>query len=465
MFILYYKIMSTNFNYSRRQPQYQLKDFLSNGVCIVDLREYILKDNVIKHIYDLNKIVESLPSELPVGGFAAYGDARTFHAPQVRALRILTIDTAFKLSQMFKKSHVELIVDRILFRRPGQNPSAESLHRDTTPTKRGKLAVSNVDDVITGGWINLSPQSQYFSCWPGTQNDLKALSQAPGFSKITDEETKRKFNMEKKKVEIPPYHMMVFNQLMIHEVLKTTSKNKPTQLRLFIGFRFTDSKEPIIPDIITRLKNGDLIPLKSGQMPSMYPKLYRNTFIDKTLELSLKLKDRLPPAYYEYITSRKSKKLVNKLVKNTPTLVSPYVESYNVNNVVTFKTPFPLLKFEGPSMVEAYNIRPNYNDAELYLYTPNVWTEEILEYLLPFLIKSINYDSYSLFKNITINDIRNNFKKGDKVQISFLGNTYEGKLTAINAYTIAINDVAYVPEYIQSIVSDTRSIYRPFPNF
>lgn len=453
---------------------YPISEFRTNGLCLVDLSEYLLSDGVLHPVYDLNNIVKSFPPELPIGGFAAYGDARTFHAPQVRALRLLTIETAYTLSQMFEKKYVELIIDRILYRTPEKDPTKESLHRDTTPTEIYKnkkktlnLARSNVDDVVTGGWINLSPQNQYFSCWPGTQNDPAALKQEPGFSKIVDPAIINRFKREKKRIVIPPYHMMVFNQLMIHEVLPTVRRKnevKPTQLRLFIGFRFTDSEVSIIPDILSRLKSGDVIPLKSGQMPSMYPSLYKGTFVDKLLNLSLSLQHKLPSTYFEPIMERTSKKVVSNLLAGGETMIRPYVDDTWLeqrrngeitNNKLKFKIPFPLLKIISPSLMEAFYLPyyhnpfsrkkvdftgPSYNEAELFLYTPNVWNGETIFKLKNDLISSINEDFYRMYNLINEDSVRRYFNNGDKVRLLTKNfDIVEGTLV-FYAYYISIND-------------------------
>ena len=56
---------------------------------------------------------------------------------------------------------LEQCFDRLLYRIPGQSPTAETMHRDEALCALEK-------DVVFGGWVNLSGMPQTFSCCPRT---------------------------------------------------------------------------------------------------------------------------------------------------------------------------------------------------------------------------------------------------------------------------------------------------------
>ena len=111
-----------------------------------------------------------------LGGFAAYGNPSSFHCPLVKELRRATFEKVFE-SKIFQKyleeirptTHwnyrLELLFDRMLHRYPGQKPSAETAHRDVTPNKYLK---EEDDDLLFGGWLNLTKHEQFFVAKPGS---------------------------------------------------------------------------------------------------------------------------------------------------------------------------------------------------------------------------------------------------------------------------------------------------------
>lgn len=87
-------------------------------------------------------------------------------------------------------------------------------------------------------------------------------------------------------------HAIIFYQSIIHEVLSTRVDH--LVLRLFFGWRLTDdANESIIPELERRMRDGDVIPLKSGQIPPMYPNMYKVNWMDKVEQLSKLYKDGL----------------------------------------------------------------------------------------------------------------------------------------------------------------------------
>ena len=243
------------------------------------------------------------------GGFAALGNPSSFHNTFVRKIRKIAhscvLNTVFlDILDENKDLKFEQIIDRMLFRRAGDKPVAESWHRDeSSGCKPG--------DTIYGGWINLDHYSQWFSGCPGTHKEVETNR---GFAAIDNPKTmKRKRNESdeeyvkrkavantewnrlqslKKKIEIPPGHIFIFYERMIHEVVP--SPKPQDQHRIFLGWRTTTCNEPLIPDLEKRLRDFAIIPIKSGQTPWMYSSnhwMYTNNR-EKLVEWSKILKDK-----------------------------------------------------------------------------------------------------------------------------------------------------------------------------
>lgn len=202
--------------------------------------------------------------QLVLGNFAALGNAASFHNPFVRKLRLKIMDVVrtSKIIPMVSEKHkLAQIIDRMLYRKKGLRPTAECWHRDEAKNTRA-------GDVVYGGWINLDPTPQYFSCVPGTHRATSALA-CGGFAKIDPKTVDKNC---KKMVEIQPGHLLIFNEDIVHEVLGTPCKND--MCRLFVGWLVTTSDETIIPDMERILRDQAVVPLKSGQIPPMYAKLH-----------------------------------------------------------------------------------------------------------------------------------------------------------------------------------------------
>ena len=219
------------------------------------------------------------------GGFAALGNPSSFHNTFVRKIRrmahMCVLDNVFlDILDENKDLKFEQVIDRTMFRRVGDKPVAESWHRDeSSGCKPG--------DTIYGGWINLDNYSQYFSGCPGTHKEVETNR---GFAAIDNpKKMKRKRNESdadydkrkaiavsewdrlqslKKKIEIPPGHIFMFYERMVHEVVP--SPKMEDQHRVFLGWRTTTFNEPLFPDLERRLRDFDIIPIKSGQIPWMY---------------------------------------------------------------------------------------------------------------------------------------------------------------------------------------------------
>lgn len=211
------------------------------------------------------------------GGFSALGNPSSFHNKLVRELRQrahrCVFDAVFKeMLEQDSELKFEQVIDRMMFRRAGQSPSSESWHRDESKfAKQG--------DNIFGGWINLDSFDQYFSGVPGSHLEVGLMNR--GFATIPRSrhaELKRKRHV----VAIPPGHIFIFYERMVHEVV--SKKLKVDQHRLFLGWRTTYQSDSLTPNLDDLLERQAVVPIKSGQIPPMYPALYWTNWRDKILK-------------------------------------------------------------------------------------------------------------------------------------------------------------------------------------
>ena len=148
-------------------------------------------------------------------------------------------------------------------RRKSQAPSAESWHRDVTPA-----SALEPGDEVYGGWLNLDlVQDQYVSCIPGSHLGVDPRSLKSGFASLSKEaiDTIGPFRT---KIRIPPGHMVIFPQYILHEVVST--KAKYDMMRLFQGWRTTTGNDFMFPSMLARLEKQAILPLPSGQEPPMF---------------------------------------------------------------------------------------------------------------------------------------------------------------------------------------------------
>lgn len=219
------------------------------------------------------------------GGFAAFGNPSSFHNPLVRRLREWAHVTLLPLWRAYLAAdaslggfRLEQVIDRMMVRERGQAPSAESWHRD-------EALLAEDTDVIFGGWWNLDSAEQYFSCVPGSH---VVVSEHRGFHKLSAEE-RTAAAAQAKLIAIPPGSLLVFDERILHQIVGRPAKLR--MHRLFMGWRLTASDAPLCPDLLPRLESQAPIPLKSGQEPPMYPKLYWTNHRSKLMAYSAGFKD------------------------------------------------------------------------------------------------------------------------------------------------------------------------------
>jgi len=249
---------------------------LRDGVVVLPLMELVPFESNYRE--RLSQTLANLPCFLPnasqhvIGGFGALGTPCSFHNTFARELRLQAYATVFpELLEVLRglptgKGKIEVLPERLAVRYKGTSPTAEAWHRDTSPN-------ALQGDHVFGGWINFGPDDSYFSCIPGTQ--MPGQNQPPGgartgFSTFTKEDAQEnRFDQLRRRIRVPPDHLILFYENLIHEVYAT--KATRDQYRLFHAYRITalSTKTPLVPHLQERFENQAVIPMKSGQLPPM----------------------------------------------------------------------------------------------------------------------------------------------------------------------------------------------------
>ena len=286
-----------------------------------------------------------------LGGFAAFANPGSFHNPLVRKLRILCKKNVLSLfqtiaSNTYKKEvkdnfNLEMLIDRFMYRLAGQSPSAEAWHRDVVPPE-----LISDNDEIYGGWLNLDSKEQYFSCIPGSHLGIKLKTLKPGFATIPKEDIKD-FNVYKDTFVVPPGHMVIFPQYILHEVV--SRKVKYDMKRLFIGWRTTKDTTFLHKDMLERLKSQNIIPLPSGQLPPMYASNHGSFFLNKKFKPNPKDDYEVTTIEWSHNTmkditlvTKKNKdgneyKIVNRYLKSLEEYRLPMYEKYSDEEIIYYK--------------------------------------------------------------------------------------------------------------------------------
>lgn len=245
-----------------------------------------------------------------LGGFAAYGNPASFHNTFVKDLRRLAYEKLRDSRALLtyvdhvrpgKSSQykVEVLFDRMLHRRPTQSPSTETAHRDVTPKT---YLNEHEDDMLFGGWVNISKTNQYFICKPGShaeaRNTFDVASQFSGFSNIsTSSRSFMEYIQHRRMMTIPPGCMIVFPQHILHEVMPTSGTE---QIRLFIGWRVTLGTTCLhMQEKTNAIDTLGIALMPSGQEPPMYAKLHETTLAKKSIGWTgdVKLNKKIVDAY------------------------------------------------------------------------------------------------------------------------------------------------------------------------
>ena len=256
----------------------------------------------------------NVPSELAGdfkfvgGGFSALANPSSFHHPTIRRLRALVYERVLAADERAGNGDsntgksvfgfwdpqsenygrlLEKLSDRLMYRRIDNKPPAESWHRDDAlGVDPADPATNYPADVVYGGWLNLDVgANQYFSCIPYSASTTTRTGS--GFGSIKSRAYDDSGNPHERvemlewikhmyRIKIPPGHLLIFDEMTIHEVLAT---EKPfDSMRLFFGWRISGRNSnhpdahptdpptrPMIWNLDQRLDEQQAMPIKSGQ--------------------------------------------------------------------------------------------------------------------------------------------------------------------------------------------------------
>lgn len=225
-------------------------------------------------------------NEFVMGGFGALGNPASFHNPLVRKLRewclSIVVDFFKDLLRTDNAMHLEMLVDRMLYRPTGATVSKDSWHRDT-PLASQPLDALAEEDMVFGGWINLdTAHSQPFEYVAGTHMG-SGSNHHTGFTTI-DKKYHKELDAKSSTIMVPPGGIIIFFERILHKV--SGGKAKHDMTRLFIGWRLTKSTTAMFPDTAKQLDDQGIVNLKSGQVPPMYATLHWTNWRNKLVEWS-----------------------------------------------------------------------------------------------------------------------------------------------------------------------------------
>jgi hypothetical protein len=236
------------------------------------------------------------PVRYGLGGTSFIGSPSVFHTPFVRkmreqAMRLLVPRLFAPLVRVLeaerggKRLYVQQLIDRLMVRPKGASPSEEAWHRDVAPG-------STDADHTFGGWINLDTSDQIFAAVKASHREGSGgklgfgtipKPEHPRWKAIMKAQLGSRNCNEDGMIIIPPGCFMVFYENLVHTVYGKEAN--ATKVRQFLGWRVTEdaaSTGMVHPDnspytrdeVVALLRSQAVVPLKSGQVPPMYPGSY-----------------------------------------------------------------------------------------------------------------------------------------------------------------------------------------------
>jgi ectoine hydroxylase-related dioxygenase (phytanoyl-CoA dioxygenase family) len=209
------------------------------------------------------------------GGFSALGNASSWHMPTTRWLRSHAMRAVFPVfAELLREqpgAQLAQLADRVMWRPSGVKPPGDAWHRDIFPS-------SAPNETIYGGWISLDTATdQFLSCRMGTHREDHGAAcggggGVEGFAPISNECLLQELRLHHDHIRIPPGAILLFNERTYHEVLSRALPH--ASARLFLAWLTT----PVAgkcnpPNLDSLLAEQAVIPLKSGQVPRMWPAL------------------------------------------------------------------------------------------------------------------------------------------------------------------------------------------------
>lgn len=289
-------------------------DLLTHGVVVVPLMDETQRANLERRVW---AAIDEFPEykvtgrdvQRVLGGCGLLGNPSSFHHPCIRSMRrflnrlfVRELMRAY-VARLYGPEFVgavrlESLFDRLCVRCSAfGKPMADEWHRDVYKHEKDDLRPlpstlpGGDKDVIFGGWWNLDGRDQHFVGLVGshresypTQGGFDVFSReeiaALGFSERRWEQRSKTIGHSLRTNElgdivVPPGHMILFPQNLIHAV--KSGKQPPTPaLRLYHGFRLTCEDRPLFE--YEAQKDGGVPRVPSGQLAVMYARNHYAAF-------------------------------------------------------------------------------------------------------------------------------------------------------------------------------------------
>jgi len=303
-----------------------MQQLLERGVAVIPYPEHIRKSfNCTRFLSEQKEFIRPVKdtTKYVMGGFGAFGNPSSFHHEEVRKLRLSIFKYVHPLfKNTFKGQYLEGIVDRFAKREPGTSVSPESWHRDISNVKKKKTH-GDPGDTIYGGWVNLDEtNTQYFTCVPSTHMEEVV---GAGFAKITKTDIPV-YNSKKEKISVPPNHLIIFNEKLVHAV--TPSKIKTDTYRLFMKYRITTNPScPLFStaEISKIIDEQGVFPLSLEQTPPMYSKMHMVNWRSRVEEFSL----NFHPQFLEQKKLKTETEMTSYVMRFMPSLKEAGLELFS----------------------------------------------------------------------------------------------------------------------------------------
>ena len=252
-----------------------------------------------------------------MGGFGGLATPHSYHNPVIRELRLRVHGVGVQLCP--PGMVIEQCPDRTMSRAVQQCPGSESWHRDESPS-------AGPGSTIFGGWINLNDHDEFFACCPGSQRGSQrtGTSGSSGSQRGSDKnfqtipkEERPKWKAAEVKVVVPPGHMVVFYENIVHRVY---AGKKRREYRLFVGWRIgtpgNPGNPPIDPTLRDRMVHHQVPKIKGGMQPPVYARQHMASWIERVAAWSVNVKDE--HCYDHLVRSGKNKDKTFRIAKRFP---------------------------------------------------------------------------------------------------------------------------------------------------
>lgn len=268
-----------------------MRELEEEGVAVIPFpKEIRERFNVDTFLSEMPEFKHPVPCHHYVmGAFGTLGNPSSYHHPEIRRLRLQIfnhmVTTHFRAAHTGK--YIQCLPDRFCIRRPGTSICKDSWHRDSSNRSKNGTLFGSASDIIYGGWVNLDEHITHsFSCVPGTHKSSDAETSI-GFAKVSAEKQKE-YKAVCRVYSVPPGHMLVFHELLVHEVFP--GKITDLSFRLFMKYRISDSDATTLfcgaETIDQVVADQDVFRVSMTQIPPMYSPMHSSLHRTQLVEFS-----------------------------------------------------------------------------------------------------------------------------------------------------------------------------------